>query len=701
METINSSPDIIRVNSKKCVNCHQCISECPVKFCNDASNLEEGIKINSNLCIGCGHCIDKCPHNAREIIDDTDTFFNDLKNGEKIATLVAPAVYVNFPSKLNKLLGWFKSMNVQKNFDVSFGAEITTFQYYLELSSSSKEVPIISQPCPCVVNFIETYKPNLIKHLAPIGSPVINLAKWINYNYPDYKLAFISPCIAKKREFDDVNSNQLISYNVTVNNLKKYLDVNNINLDLFNSVNFEGPIEAEKGVLYSQPGGLIENIKKYNLSLNLNQVRQVEGVELYTEFFDELEKELKNNTCDLLLVDVLNCKNGCNLGTGIPKDTLTVNKALSIQNRRLEETIDSNYSNENDYEKLQKIIEYISFLDFTRKYNDKSEVFKNLEEPNEEMLDIIHQQMGKVSKSDIKNCGSCGYNSCNAMAKAVLNDLYRPQQCHHFLESYYQNNSGDGDFRYLPLRRLTRHRQHIIESLAKEKLYYFINLFVKFGWLYQKKDTKVDISNIIENLFKNQLTLDEISNKSFAFLVDFIIDSGSEFINNEITNSDILKDTIRKSYKLNSKIDNILYETIKACLENITFFDVQKKSIEEKIKKESESFINQLSKLTSVQGMDLIIASGIISEIAGISRFETLESLIEESGINNTNKNHNRYLNYYILFATEKLKDTNPIFIELYKNISKEHKGKSNNEILNIVAIETIDLIFSQLKNND
>jgi Fe-S-cluster-containing hydrogenase component 2 len=27
--------EIIEVDKEKCVNCHRCISACPVKFCND------------------------------------------------------------------------------------------------------------------------------------------------------------------------------------------------------------------------------------------------------------------------------------------------------------------------------------------------------------------------------------------------------------------------------------------------------------------------------------------------------------------------------------------------------------------------------------------------------------------------------------------------------------------------------------------
>jgi uncharacterized ferredoxin-like protein len=54
--------------------------------------------------------------------------------------------------------------------------------------------------------------------------------------------------------------------------------------------------------------------------------------------------------------------------------------------------------------------------------------------------------MGDKRKSDFNyNCGACGYHSCDAMSKAILNGLYRPQQCHHFLEKFYDNRNDAKD----------------------------------------------------------------------------------------------------------------------------------------------------------------------------------------------------------------------------------------------------------------
>jgi len=150
---------VLEVIKEKCVNCQKCIAVCPVKFCNDGSG--EYVTVNHDMCIGCGHCIEACDkagHYARKRIDDFEQFHKDLQKGEKIIAIVAPAVAVSFPNQLKKINTLLKNMGVYKVFDVSFGAEITTYEY-LKTYKKGSNTTIIAQPCPAIVSYIEVYKP--------------------------------------------------------------------------------------------------------------------------------------------------------------------------------------------------------------------------------------------------------------------------------------------------------------------------------------------------------------------------------------------------------------------------------------------------------------------------------------------------------------------------------------------------------------
>ena len=161
--------------NEKCQGCNRCISVCPVLTANYSVRSAEGtqrIEVHGDDCIKCGACFDACEHNARSFEDDTEQFFADLRSGQRISVLVAPAFLANYPDEYATVLGGLKKMGVNHILSVSFGADITTWGYINYLSKHKFEGGI-SQPCPAVVNYIEHYTPELISKLVPVQSPLM------------------------------------------------------------------------------------------------------------------------------------------------------------------------------------------------------------------------------------------------------------------------------------------------------------------------------------------------------------------------------------------------------------------------------------------------------------------------------------------------------------------------------------------------
>lgn len=72
--------------NEKCIGCNKCIRSCSCEGAN-ISVTREGktrIEVDENRCIACGACFDVCEHKARDYNDDTERFFRDLKQGERI-----------------------------------------------------------------------------------------------------------------------------------------------------------------------------------------------------------------------------------------------------------------------------------------------------------------------------------------------------------------------------------------------------------------------------------------------------------------------------------------------------------------------------------------------------------------------------------------------------------------------------------------
>ena len=427
MENTGKLAPVIRIDEEKCIDCYACITACPVKYCMDGS--EKTLTINHDLCIGCGNCIAACTHNARKPIDDTDHFFADLKSGDAMIAIAAPAVASVFPGNYLKLNGYLKSLGVKAVFDVSFGAELTVVSYVDHIKKKNPKM-VIAQPCPAIVSYIEIYRPNLLPYLAPADSPMLHTVKMIREYYPqfqNYKIVIISPCIAKRREFDET---KLGDYNVTMLGLKNYIEQNNINLGSFPEMEYAGT-SAERAVTFSSPGGLLDTAERFVPGIR-RKTRKIEGVGTIYHYLKGVSEVINKPGMEFpLLIDCLNCEMGCNGGPGTGNNKSTMDELESPIRKRsaeLEKQLNPR-KQEKVYAKYHKILNrYWKPELYNRNYRNLSGNY-TLKEPDDNELKDIYKKMKKVTDADIFNCTSCGYGSCKSMAIAIHNKLNKPENC--------------------------------------------------------------------------------------------------------------------------------------------------------------------------------------------------------------------------------------------------------------------------------
>ncbi|URA10152.1 methyl-accepting chemotaxis protein [Thermospira aquatica] len=425
---------IIDVDPEKCVNCHRCISVCQVKYCNDGSG--DYVKVISDLCIGCGECLSACTHGARVIVDDFEKAMEALRRKEPIVAIVAPAVSANFPENFLRLNGWLKSMGVSAIFDVSFGAELT-IKSYLEYIKEKKPTTVIAQPCPALVTYIELYKPELLQFLAPADSPMMHTMKMVREFYPQYrnhKMLVISPCIAKRREFDEVG---IGDYNVTMKRIQDYFEANHIVLSSYPEVDFDND-PAERAVLFSSPGGLLETAIREVPEIRY-KTRKIEGPHIIYSYLSELFSSIEKKAAPLL-VDCLNCEMGCNGGTGTTARNLPMDQVEHYVKQRAEKMIQF-YKKKGTIKRserpklLEKLLDkYWKPKIYDRQYVNLSYIVKEyVKTPSDKEKTEIYFSMQKKEEKDFKNCSACGYNSCESMAVAIFNKFNKPENCHFFL----------------------------------------------------------------------------------------------------------------------------------------------------------------------------------------------------------------------------------------------------------------------------
>jgi len=400
-----------------CVGCNRCIRVCPVEGANTAFNSEGQIKvkIDPTRCIACGACIQACQHESRDYCDDTERFLSDLQKGVPISMFAAPANRAN-GENWARLLTWLRQKGVRKIYDVSLGADICTWAH-IRFIQKENPASVITQPCPAIVNYVLIHKHELMPYLSPIHSPMLCTAVFMRkYERINDKIAGLSPCIAKAHEFDATRE---VEYNVTLKKLYEYIKTNNIELPQ-QPTGFDHP-ESSLGCIYSMPGGLKENVELY-LGKSL-RIDKSEGTSVVYKALDGFAQQ--HRQCLPAIFDVLNCAEGCNLGTGCAhdRDVFEVNTIMDNARRKVLNTMEMD-----DFDAIYEEFDQVLRLgDFIRNYTPQ---YIRPYTVTDAQMDKAFESLAKRTDVDKKfNCSACGNDTCHEMAKEVACGLNIPENC--------------------------------------------------------------------------------------------------------------------------------------------------------------------------------------------------------------------------------------------------------------------------------
>ncbi|MCL2171117.1 MAG: methyl-accepting chemotaxis protein, partial [Defluviitaleaceae bacterium] len=302
----------------------------------------------------------------------------------------------------------------------------------------------ISQPCPCIVNYIEKHQPEFLDSLIPVQSPMMALAIWLRkYQNVTDEFMFLSPCIAKKLEMDSPRGLGMIEYNVTFVKLMEHIRNERVRLNSFPELDDE--IDYGMGSLFPVPGGLRENVEFYLGHEEL--VLQVEGEHHAYAYLQKLPPWNDRNKETPRLVDMLNCERGCNHGTATEFGE-TDNDYIQVESNKLRRQQYSKMKNEEN-EILYKPAERLAMLnekwghlrlsDFMCTYENHR--VRKREISQREMDNMYEMLMKKTREDKIIDCRSCGYSSCEDFARACIMGINFKENCVYFVKArlYEQN----------------------------------------------------------------------------------------------------------------------------------------------------------------------------------------------------------------------------------------------------------------------
>ncbi len=380
-------PEYLKLKKSNCKNCYKCIRCCPVKSIRFSGGQAN---IIGNECILCGQCFVNCPQNAKEIESSTEAVKVLLYSGVPVIASVAPSFIANYEGVgIKTLEESLKRLGFHHAEETAIGATIVKNAYEKMITEEKRDI-LITSSCHSVNLLIQKYYPDLLPYLADVVSPMQAHALDIKSRYPDAKVVFIGPCVAKKDEAGYYEG--IVDEALTFEELSHWLEEERVAID------YIAPKDSTSESLarfFPTTGGILKTIVNRDPDYTYFAL---DGVENCMKALDEI-REGKLSKC---FIEMSVCVGSCIGGPVMEK---------SRKNSIVDNIAIASYAGEKDFavsplesEDMAKI-----FIPIIRRNTKPMEM---------DIVDVL-RQIGKHSKEDELNCGSCGYNSCREKAEAV------------------------------------------------------------------------------------------------------------------------------------------------------------------------------------------------------------------------------------------------------------------------------------------
>lgn len=392
----------------RCRDCYKCLRECPVKA---IEVKDHQAKIIPERCILCGRCTLVCPQNAKIVHSKKDEVLSLLGGGAPVFASVAPSFISSFGLKDFSV---FQLALAKIGFagaeETAVGANLVTKEY-AKLMETGQFQNFITSACPAVCKLIQEYYPKALKYLAPVDSPMIAHAKLIKEQYPDAKVVFIGPCIAKKREADESG---VVDGVLTFEDMRDILVEKNINLKELASLKLNSPHKfANLAKAYPISHGIIKSFETLPLGFEYMAVdgawrclSVLESIENLSGVFIEMnicQDACVNGPCSLVVKESSDFKDPRAARGGSIEATMEVRnyvaKEIESLPKEKEGDLKTNISIAASYPRIRT---------------------NSIPGTEEQITEILHKT-GKFKPEDELNCGACGYSTCREKAWGVLN----------------------------------------------------------------------------------------------------------------------------------------------------------------------------------------------------------------------------------------------------------------------------------------
>jgi NADP-reducing hydrogenase subunit HndD len=375
-----SSPSIVR-DQTKCILCGRCVNVCDkvqgvsvIGFRNRGFNTTIGPVFNKGLaevaCINCGQCIVNCPVGALKEKENIDVVWDALDDPTKhVVVQTAPAVRAALGEEFGlpigtrvtgKMAAALRRIGFDKVFDTDFAADLTIMEEGFELLDRIKnggKLPMITSCSPGWIKFCEHYYPEFLDNLSTCKSPHEMLGGVLKTYYAekngidpkDIFVVSIMPCTAKKfessREELSASGYQDVDVVLTTRELGKMIKQAGIDFTKLPDEDFDPVLGESTGaaVIFGVTGGVMEAALRtvaevvtgkplekieFEAVRGLDGIREAEipvgdlnvkvAIANSTGCARKLLEKVKSGEKEYHFIEIMGCPGGCVNGGGQP-----------------------------------------------------------------------------------------------------------------------------------------------------------------------------------------------------------------------------------------------------------------------------------------------------------------------------------------------------------------------------------------------
>ncbi len=285
----------------------------------------------------------------------------------------------------------------------------------------------------------------------------------------------------------------------------------------------------------------------------------------------------------------------------------------------------------------------------------------------------------------------------------------------------------------LPLRFYTRFRFHLVQDLAREKCYFSAFLFLKAS-AYRRIEPFSDIFGATSRLVLTQLpSLDELADLPVEALADHLHELSGHHLRDPADNARKLQHVAHESFPLHPALTLPVQRILELTLDHIRFLEGQIQQVEDWITAELASH-PAIPQLATIPGVGPVFSSGIGAEIGDTQRFlrgtkwdkrrrryrsrnlrDAEDAVAKIAGLwwprsdsgdfqaqdRRMAKSGNRYLRYYFIQASDRMRHNIPDYADFYARKYREASKHHHKRALVLTARKSVGLVVGLLHRNE